>query len=67
MALEMTAECFNSLNRTNFRSVNNTVGDIALSQLPNPIVGNRGNPVDPLSFTSAFDGRQFQLGLRAKF
>lgn len=65
--LEFTAEAFNALNRTNFRSVNNTVGALPLAALPSPLTGRKGNPLDPLSFTSAFDPRQFQLGLRLHF
>jgi hypothetical protein len=63
-SLEFIAEGFNLLNRTNFKSLNNTVGDIALEQLPRPLVGSRGLPTLPLSFTSAFDPRQFQLGIK---
>lgn len=62
--LEFIAEGFNLLNRTNFRSLNNTVGDITVEELPRPLVGRRGMPTAPLSFTSAFDPRQFQLGLK---
>jgi len=63
-SLEFIAEGFNLLNRTNFKSLNNTVGDIPLEQLPRPLVGSRGLPTLPLSFTSAFDPRQFQLGIK---
>ena len=65
--LEFTAEGFNLLNRTNFKSLNNTVGDVRLEDLPNPIVGIRGNPTSPLSFASAFDPRQFQFGVKINF
>ena len=63
-SLEFIAEGFNLLNRTNFKSVNNTVGDVALESLPQPLVGQRALPTLPLSFTAAFDPRQFQLGLK---
>ncbi len=65
--LEFVAEGFNLLNRTNFRTANNTVGDVRLQDLPSPLVGRRGSPTEPLSFTSAFDPRQFQLGVKLNF
>jgi hypothetical protein len=65
--VEITAEGFNLLNRTNFKSVNSSVGSLALAQLPSPIVGHAGIPTDPLSFTAAFAARQFQLGLKISF
>ncbi len=65
--VEFTAEGFNLLNRTNFRSVNNVVGAVPLSSLPNPIEGHRGSPTDPLAFTAAHDARQFQFGLKINF
>ncbi len=65
--LEFTAEGFNLLNRTNFRSINNVVGNLSLGQLPNPITGRAGNPTDPLAFTSAFDPRQFQFGVKINY
>lgn len=65
--VEFTAEGFNMLNRTNFKNVNNTVGNVALQDLPHPIVGVRGIPTVPLSFTSAFDPRQFQFGVKVNF
>ncbi len=65
--VEFTAEAFNLLNRTNFKNVNNTVGNVRLEDLPHPIVGQRGIPTNPLSFTSAFDPRQFQFGLKINF
>jgi len=64
---EFTAEGFNLFNRTNFKNVNNTVGSLQLSELPKPIEGRRGVPTAPLSFTSAFDPRQFQFGLKINF
>jgi hypothetical protein len=65
--LEFLVEGFNLLNRTNFKNVNNTVGNVRLEDLPNPIVGTRGIPTEPLSFTSAYDPRQFQFGLKLSF
>jgi hypothetical protein len=62
--LEALIEGFNLENRTNFRSVNNIVGDVPLSSLPNPIQAFRGDPNDPLAYTSAFEPRQFQVGLK---
>ena len=55
------------MNRTNFKNINSTVGALQLSDLPSPIVGQRGSPTAPLSFTSAFDARQFQFGLKVNF
>jgi TonB dependent receptor len=66
-SLELTAEGFNLLNRTNFKSLNNTVGNVRLQDLPSPLVGVRGNPTSPLSFASAFDPRQFQFGVKVNF
>ncbi len=65
--LEFIAEGFNLLNRTNFRTVNNTVGDVPLSSLPNPLRAVRGSPTAPLSYTSALDARQFQFALKVHF
>lgn len=65
--LEITAEGFNLLNRTNFKSVNSIVGTLGLADLPHPLVGNRGAPTDPLAFTAAFDPRQFQFGVKFNF
>ncbi len=65
--VEFTAEGFNLFNRTNFKSINNTVGNLPISQLPRPLVGTRGVPTEALAFTSAFDARQFQFGLKINF
>ncbi|PWU07732.1 MAG: TonB-dependent receptor [Terriglobia bacterium] len=65
--VEFTAEGFNMLNHTNFKSVNNTVGTLSLAALPRPIAGHAGVPTEPLAFTSAFDPRQFQFGLKINF
>jgi len=63
--IEFIGEAFNLLNRLNFRSVNNTVGN-----MPGPfhVTGRADlNPSQPLAFTSAFDARRFQLGARLSF
>lgn len=65
--LQFIAEVFNLLNHTNFEAVNNIVGSTPLSALPHPIQGRRGSPVEPFSFTSARDPRQFQFGLKVSF
>jgi hypothetical protein len=65
--LEFIAEGFNLFNKTNFRSVNNVVGNITVNELPPDIEGFRGLPSEPLAFTSAFDPRQFQLGVKINF
>jgi hypothetical protein len=65
--VEFTAEGFNLMNRTNFKSVNNVVGPVSLAQLPAPIAGRAGNPTEPLSYTAAYDPRQFQIGLKINF
>ena len=65
--LQVIAEGFNLLNRTNFRGVNGVVGSRSLEDLPARLVGHRGHVTEPLAFVSAFDPRQFQLTLRFKF
>ena len=65
--LELTAEAFNLFNRTNFQAVNNIVGGATIDQLPTPLVGHVGNPTTPLAFTSAYEARQVQLGLKLVF
>ena len=65
--LEVVAEGFNLLNRTNFKSVNGVVGSASLEDLPANLVGHRGRVTDPLAFASAFDPRQFQFTLRLSF
>jgi Carboxypeptidase regulatory-like domain len=62
---ELMVEAFNLFNRLNFRSVNNAVGNIAP---PFNVHGRKDlGPSDPLGFTSAFDARQLQLGVRLSF
>jgi hypothetical protein len=38
-----------------------------VENLPRPLVGRRLFPTEPLAFTSTFDPRQFQFGLRLTF
>jgi hypothetical protein len=64
--LEAIAEGFNLFNRVNFSGVNNVVGTTPLSTYR--VEGNRNaSPTDPLAFTSAFDPRQIQFGVKLKF
>jgi hypothetical protein len=64
--VELTAEGFNLLNHLNFSSVNNTVGPNF--QGPFRVEANPGlSASSPLGFTSAFDARRFQLGVRFSF
>lgn len=66
--IEFIAEGFNLFNRTNFRTVNNTVGNVPFNSLPGPIRGIEGAaPTTPLAYTSANDPRQFQFGLKFNF
>ena len=64
-AIEFMAEGFNLLNHLNFATVNNVVGNI-----PGPFnLHGRDDrtPSQPLGFTSAFDSRRIQLGVRFSF
>jgi hypothetical protein len=63
--VELTAEAFNLFNQLNFASVNNTVGVI-----PGPFnlkPRHDRSPSEPLGYTSAFDPRRLQLGVRVRF
>ncbi|MBL8173799.1 MAG: hypothetical protein JNK48_03970, partial [Bryobacterales bacterium] len=62
--IEAIGEGFNLLNRTNFRTVNNVVGDVPIAALPSPIAPNRGPVTTPLAYTSTLNPRQFQVGLK---
>lgn len=66
VSLDLTAEAFNLLNRLNFASVNNTVGTTFDR---NEGIKGRSDvgPSAPLGFTSAFDPRRIQLGVKLKF
>jgi len=64
---EVIAEGTNLLNHTNFSSVNDQfpVGDPFLLTGPFNVQGNKNlSPTTPLGFTSAFAGRQMQLGVK---
>lgn len=64
-ALEVLAEGFNLANRSNFRTVNNTVGAVPLSALPARTQALAGaSPTTPLAYTSAHDARQFQFAMK---
>lgn len=67
VALKLTAESFNVANHTNFLSVNNIVGNVPAASLPRPIVARAGDPSQPLSYVSAGNPRQLQLGAQIRF
>ena len=63
--LDLIAEVFNAFNKLNYATVNNTVGNISG---PFNLHGrDNRTPSEPLGFTSAFDPRRLQLGLRIRF
>lgn len=66
VSLDLTAEAFNLLNRLNFASVNNTVGT-TFDRNENIKGRSDVGPSTPLGFTSAFDPRRIQLGLKLRF
>ena len=66
-SLEFTFEAFNLFNRLNFASVNNTVGPTFDSSITEIRGRSDVSPSSPLGFTSAFDPRRIQLGLRFRF
>ena len=64
-SVELLAEGFNLSNRLNYASINNTVG---LLRGPFNVTGRDDRtPSEPLGFTSAFDPRRIQLGVRLSF
>jgi hypothetical protein len=69
--VQLIAEGFNITNRTNYGTVNNEVGP-AFGFQPgftnfNVAGTNRLSPSQPLGFTSAFQKREIQLGIRFSF
>jgi len=80
--VEFTVEGFNIFNRTNFQGINNIIGGACVDNngLPAPCTAGatpltnfdlRGRadqkPTSPLGFTSAYDPRQLQFGVRLNF
>lgn len=65
ISLDLTAEAFNLLNRLNYSAVNNTVG-VTVST-PALSGDHDANPSQPLGFTSAFDPRRIQFGVKLRF
>jgi len=64
--LEGIFEAFNLFNRVNLSGLNNIIGTTPLPDYH--VKGRRdAGPTDPLGFTSAFDPRQIQLGMRFRF
>ena len=66
-SLELTFEAFNLFNRLNYSSVNNTVGPSFDGTITEIKGRSDVSPSTPLGFTSAFDPRRIQLGLRFRF
>jgi hypothetical protein len=64
--LELSFEAFNLFNRLNYATVNNTVGP-DFKSTSNVHARKDLLPSDPLAYTSAFDPRRIQLGLRLNF
>jgi hypothetical protein len=64
--LELTFETFNLFNRLNFSSVNNTVGPNFAP--PYNVKARKDlSPSQPTAYTSAFEARRIQLGVRLSF
>jgi len=63
--LQFTFEAFDLLNRTNFSSVNNTVGVIGPPF--NLSASSALSPSQPLAYTAALPRREIQLGVRLNF
>ncbi len=66
-SLEFTFEAFNMTNRLNYASVNNTVGPTFDASITEVKGRSDVSPSTPLGFTSAFDPRRIQLGVRFRF
>jgi hypothetical protein len=64
--LEAMVEAFNVFNHVNYSGVNTVIGTAALPAGPIRGLSSR-SPSDPLGFTTAFDPRQIQLGLRLTY
>jgi hypothetical protein len=64
--LEVAFDAFNLFNRLNYATVNNTVGPNFKAPF-NVHARKDLLPSDPLAYTSAFDPRRIQLGLRLNF
>jgi len=65
VTLQLTAETFNLLNRLNYASVNNVVGNM---EGPFKVTGRHDRlPTEPLGFSSAFEPRRVQIGIRVSF
>ena len=63
---ELIFEAFNLLNRVNYSGINNVVGAMTLETAR--VRGSSSIPANrPLGFTSAFNPRQIQFGLRLIF
>ena len=59
-------QAFNLFNRVNYSGVNNIVGNTPFTTYR--VTGRRDvGPATPLGFTSAFDPRQIQLGVRFRY
>ena len=72
LRVEFTVEAVNLLNHTNFAAVNDIIGSNPAAPDYNrgtfSLEGDKNRaPGQPLSFTSAFDPRRFQFGLKVAF
>jgi hypothetical protein len=65
-SLQLTAEAFNVMNRTNYATINDEVG-ASFAPPFNPHGSAKLLPSQPLGFTSAFPKREVQLGARFSF
>ncbi len=71
VGIEVIFDAFNLFNRTNFKEVNTIANTIILDPLRFPDVRVKGNSAIPASqfsgFTSAYDPRTIQFGLKLNF
>ncbi len=65
--LEGIFEAFNLFNRVNYSGINNVVGNATFATYRVKGIREGADPTDPLGFTSAFDPRQIQLGVKFRF